>query len=229
MTADLPANGRRIDADECDRRWQAWTPDRVAERLIDVSAPWCVAAGWALDLFIGKATRAHDDIEIAVPRTSFDEVAAALHEYEWDVVGDGQVWPYADAHRHPELSQTWMRDPSTGYYHLDVFREPHAGDQWIYRRDPSLTIPYSELIETGEAGIPYLIPEVALLFKAHANRPKDDGDFARVLPLLPDHRIARLSQWLTRFYPQHEWLAELTGSPAGNPGLVRNRIRGAAT
>jgi hypothetical protein len=140
-------------------------------------------------------------------------VAAALHEYEWDVVGAGMVWSYADAADHPELHQTWLRDTSTGRYHLDVFREPHDGDRWVCRRDRSITLPYAELIEIGDAGIPYFIPEVALLFKAKARRPKDDGDFARVVPLLPDHRIARLSEWLTRVDPQHEWLAALTSSP----------------
>ncbi|MFI5782934.1 hypothetical protein [Nocardia sp. NPDC051570] len=54
---------------------------------------------------------------------------------------------------------------------------------------------------------------MALLFKAKAHRAKDDADFARVVPLLPTHRVERLSAWLTRIHPQHEWLATLTGSP----------------
>jgi hypothetical protein len=209
MGNDLPAGGRRISMEECDRRWDAWTPAQVAARLAGVSAPWCVVAGWALDLFVGEQTREHDDIEIAVPRAAFGEVAAALHEYEWDVVGAGTVWPHADAADHPGLHQTWLRDPSTGRYHLDVFREPHDGDRWICRRDNAITLPYTELIENGPAGIPYVIPEVALLFKAKARRAKDDIDFARVLPLLPQYRIARLSEWLTRLHPRHEWLAAL--------------------
>ncbi|MFI1919114.1 hypothetical protein [Nocardia sp. NPDC020380] len=162
-----------------------------------------------MDLFIGHTSRKHDDIEITVPRAAFGEVAAALPEYEWDVVGGGMVWSYADVADQPELHQTWLRDISTGSYHLDVFREPHAGDQWICRRDPSITLPYAELIEIGDAGIPYVIPEVTLLFKAKAHRPKDNSDFARVIPLLPDHRITRLAEWLGRVHPGHEWLAAL--------------------
>ncbi|WP_225730546.1 MULTISPECIES: nucleotidyltransferase domain-containing protein [unclassified Nocardia] len=209
MDDDLPAGGRRIDLAECERRWKAWTPAQVAAKLAGVSVPWCVTAGWALDLFAGEQTRDHGDIEITVPRAAFGEVVAALPEYEWDVVGAGTVWPYADAADHPELHQTWLRDPATGEYHLDVFREPHDGDRWICRRDNTITLPYAELIETGPAGIPYVIPEVALLFKARARRPKDDGDFARILPLLNDYRAARLSEWLTRLYPGHAWLPAL--------------------
>lgn len=209
MTQDLPPGGQTLTTGECDRRWEPWTPAYVAERLAAVSAPWGVAAGWSLDLFIGRTTREHGDIEITVPRAAFGEVAAALPEYEWDVVGAGRVWPYADVADHPELHQTWLRDPATNRFHLDVFREPHDGDRWICRRDPSITLPFTELIEIGNAGIPYVIPEVTLLFKAKAHRPKDNSDFARVIPLLPDHRIARLAQWLDRVHPGHEWLAAL--------------------
>ncbi|APB01447.1 hypothetical protein NS506_07427 [Nocardia seriolae] len=136
----------------------------------------------------------------------FGEVAAAFGEFEWDVVGWGMVWDYADAGDHPELHQTWMRDPSSGRYHLDVFREPHEGDRWICRRDCSITLPYAELIEVGAAGIPYVIPEAALLFKAEAVRPKDQGDFERTVPLLPRYRVARLTEWITRVHPPHIWL-----------------------
>jgi hypothetical protein len=179
MSDDPAPGGRPITAEECDRRWAAWTPDQVAARLVDISVPWCIAAGWALDLFIGGIPRKHDDIEIAVPRAKFDEIAGAFRDYEWDVVGEGHVWAYADAGGHLEFHQTWMRNTATGRYPLDVFREPSDGDEWICRRHPSITMPYTDVIETGQAGIPYLIPEVALLFKARANRLKDHRDFAR--------------------------------------------------
>jgi hypothetical protein len=33
------------------------------------------------------------------------------------------------------VHQTWLRDPATGNYLLDVFREPHDGDTWTCRHD----------------------------------------------------------------------------------------------
>ncbi|GAB0107123.1 hypothetical protein JMUB6875_61150 [Nocardia sp. JMUB6875] len=197
--------------EECAQRWEAWTPEGVAGRLVGISVPWCVVGGWALDLFVGTQTRDHEDLEIAVPRERFGEVAAAFGGYEWDVVGSGMVWAYRDAGDRAEFHQTWLRDPATGKYHLDVFREPHDGERWICRREPSITLPYTDLIEIGRAGIPYVIPEVALLFKAKAQRPKDQQDFDRVTPLLPDHRVARLAAWLARVHPHHDWLETLSG------------------
>ncbi|MFD3707149.1 nucleotidyltransferase domain-containing protein [Nocardia sp. NPDC058658] len=214
-----PDGGRPITATEATRRWDPWTPSVVAARLATCPAQWAVAGGWALDLFAGSISRAHDDIEITVPRADFLFVADAFPEYEWDVVGDGKLWPYSVAATHPDLHQTWLRDPFTGAFHLDAFREPHDGDTWICRRDPTITLPYTELIRTTANGIPYVIPEVVLLFKAKANRPKDTSDFHRVLPLLPEHRRARLSSWLTQLHPDHPWVAAICAPALGSQSV----------
>jgi hypothetical protein len=127
--------------------------------------------------------------------------------FEWDVVGDGRIWsfPQEAANHH----QTWLREPTAGRYRLDVFREPHVGDRWVCRRDASITLPYDELIlHTGE-GIPYVIPEVALLFKAKGLREKDEADFQRVLTAVDQSRRSRLSEWLSQVHPGHPWLERI--------------------
>ena len=208
---DLPAGGRRIDRTVLDRLWQPWTPSEVTQRLAAVTAPWCVVAGWALDLYLGGTPRDHDDIEIALPRKAFREIVTALPGFEWDVAGGGKVWSYAEAGDHPGLHQTWCREPKTGRYRLDVFREPHDGNRWICRRDPSITMPYDELIGTTQSGIPYLIPEVVLLFKARHAREKDHDDFRRAAPHLTTASRTRLAEWLQRLYPDHPWTPALRG------------------
>jgi hypothetical protein len=75
--------GHQLSEEERDRLWAAWTPAEVAERLWCVTAPWYVAAGWALDLFIGGIGREHDDLEIAVPRGRFGEIVAAFPSRAW--------------------------------------------------------------------------------------------------------------------------------------------------
>ncbi len=114
MTTDsLPPGGTVFDADELKARWaHAWRPEQVAERLQGVRAPWCVAAGWALDLFRGEQTGPHGDLEIAVPSTAFPEVRDRFTEYVWDAVGSGRVWAAADAETLAATHQTWLRDPA---------------------------------------------------------------------------------------------------------------------
>ncbi|GAA3436890.1 nucleotidyltransferase domain-containing protein [Kutzneria kofuensis] len=81
MSEQLPAGGIELSPAEIDAleaRWAAsWTPTEVAGRLAGIATPWCVAAGWALDLFRGRQTRAHGDIEIAVPAADFRRSATA--------------------------------------------------------------------------------------------------------------------------------------------------------
>ena len=54
-----------------------------------------MAAGWALDLFRGRQTREHGDIEIAIPAASFPEVRNRFPGYVFDGAGSGRLW--ADA------------------------------------------------------------------------------------------------------------------------------------
>ncbi|MEV8318384.1 hypothetical protein AB0Q95_29915 [Streptomyces sp. NPDC059900] len=210
MTNSLPPGGVVLGADELEDRWRnAWRPEQVAGRLNDVDTPWCVAAGWALDLFRGEQSRRHGDLEIAVPAAAFPEIRERFSEYEFDAVGSGQVWTAAGAETLEATHQTWLRDPASGQFLFDVFREPHEGDTWICRRDPRLRLSYDAIIEQTAEGIPYLMPELVLLFKAKAVRPKDQRDFEGTLPLLDRARRGRLSSWLELVHAGHPWLAEL--------------------
>lgn len=167
-----------------------------------------MAAGWSLDLFRGEQTREHEDLEIGIPADAFPEIRRALCELELWVVGDGLahgVSPETLAAHH----QTWAREPATGIWRLDVMREPWEGDTWTCRRDSRIRLPRARLIERTGDGIPYAAPEVALLFKAKAVRPKDEEDFASVLPLLEGSRRRWLADALALVHPGHPWLAAL--------------------
>jgi hypothetical protein len=191
-------------------RWSSsWTPADVARHLAGITAPWCVAAGWALDLFRGRQTRPHGDIEIAIPAASFPEVRDRFPGYIFDAVGSGRIWEDATPAELAAVHQTWLRDPATGNYLLDVFREPHDDDTWICRHHESIRFPYSQIIRRTNDGIPYLVPELVLLFKAKHVREKDQADFAAIVPhmtLAQRHDLARL---LVGVYPGHRWLAGL--------------------
>lgn len=211
MTEPLPPGGTVLGTDELKARWaDAWRPKEVAERLGGVSVPWCIAAGWALDLFGGCQSRPHGDLEIAVPAAGFAEVRDRFPEYVFDAVGSGRIWASAGTETLAATHQTWLRDPANNQFLFDVFREPHDGGTWICRRDDSLRLPYDAIIERDAGGIPYLVPELVLLFKAKSPRPKDHADFDRVLPLLSQERRDFLGRWLSRLHPEHPWQAKRT-------------------
>jgi Aminoglycoside-2''-adenylyltransferase len=189
-------------------RWDAWHPSEVAQRLSAVAAPWCVTAGWAIDLFLGRQTRAHEDIEIAVPEHAFSEIRDALAEFEFFAIGDGLAHPI-DEHTLARHYQTWVREPDTGAWRLDVMREPWEGDTWVFRRDPRVSRASSRVIARAPDGIPYAAPEVALLYKAKALREKDQADFEHVLPRLEREQRAWLADALALVHAGHVWLEPL--------------------
>jgi hypothetical protein len=194
-----------------DADWRPSRPDEVAERLCDVPVPWYLAAGWAIDLFVERERREHEDIEVAVPAGRFEELVPALAELDLYAVGDGEVTRVAEApQRLADTHQTWGLDRAANVWRLDVFREPSADGRWVCRRDDRIRLRYAELIERTAGGIPFARPEVVLLFKAKAARPKDEQDLRDVLPLLDGRRRALLRGWLELVHPGHPWL-ELVG------------------
>ena len=196
--------------------WEAWHPSEAAQRLSGVDSRWCVAAGWAIDLFLGRQTREHADLEIAVPADRFDEVRDRLPEMDFFAVDDGTLVPLATSEAPPaHTHQTWALERSSGRWRLDVFREPAEGQAWVFRRDPAIRRPYAEIVEVTADGVPYLAPEVALLFKAKGVRPKDDADLDLVLPRLSGRQRAWLRSALDRVHPGHTWLARLDPGRAG--------------
>jgi len=194
-------------------KWDAWRPEEAARRLAGVQAPWYVAAGWAIDLFLGGGYREHEDLEVAIPAHRFDEFAAALDGLGMFVVGtpaDGWVTPLE--HAGDALSgthQTWAREPETGLWRIDVFREPSDDETWICRRDEWIRMPFAEAILPTGDGIPYARPEIVLLYKARRARDKDEADFAAVLPRLDKSARARLRTWLELVHPGHAWIRRL--------------------
>jgi hypothetical protein len=186
--------------------WDAWHPQVIAERLADLKAPWCVAAGWALDLFRNMQTRQHADLEIAVPTDRFAEVASRFDDCDFYVAYDGKVLPISAAAMQAG-HQTWAQERATGKWRFDVFREPHDGDIWIYRRDPRIRRPYRNVIRHSPGRIPYMAPEIVLLFKTKNNRDKDQADLHTVLPLLNTSQRQWLDNALAMTDPMHPWRA----------------------
>src|SRR5690348_15345 len=114
--------------------WQPWSPQDVRDRLKKAAIPWCVVGGWALDLWLGKETRSHEDIEIAIPRTCFPAIRICLHAFKLFSVGNGEVHPLPDdceplSDRH----QNWVLDEPAAAWRLDIFLEPGDENIWIYR------------------------------------------------------------------------------------------------
>jgi len=191
--------------------WQAWRPEECARVLDRFDSPWCVVGGWALDLSLGRLTREHEDLEIAIPRATFPAMRAYLEAtgYVLHSVGDGEVRRLERDQSPPAARhQNWVLDP-VGAWRMDVMLEPGDIATWVFRRDERLHAPRAFMVGTTQSGLPHLKAHGVLLYKAKAARAKDEADFNHAAPGLGFDERAWLTEALARIHPGHAWIKRL--------------------
>ena len=187
----------------------------VPELMRGFPAPWCVAGGWALDLFLGRVTRAHDDVEIAL----FREDQALLHghlcDWRFEKVLDGRLVPWtADERLDLPVHEIHGRSNGETPLALEFLLNERTRDHWVFRRDPSVTLPIDRAIVRGALGYPVLCPAIVLLFKAKSPRAKDEADFRSARDALSDTQRSWLRDALDALPRGHRRCDRLGGSEA---------------
>jgi hypothetical protein len=172
--------------------------------------PWWIAGGWALDLFLGTQSRAHEDLDIGILRR--DAAIATAELRSWDVfeMERGVLSTlHLGAVPRGSVNSLWCRPEGTSLWTFEFLLEASADDDWVYRRDPTVRRSLTTLIRTHPSGLRYIAPEVQLLFKARHLRPKDQVDFERIMPVLDHAAREWLHDRLARTEPQCPWLSTL--------------------
>jgi hypothetical protein len=186
--------------------------EAVARELQAVSFPWYISGGWALDLFLGRVARMHHDVDVVIPYAAQTALRAYLTERKWELLTPFQKqlerWP---PHMKLELPRHQVHAHREGNF-IDFLLAEMDG-VWRYRREPLVLRSLDRMGLKNESGIPYLAPELALLFKSrntsNTERPKDQLDFERVLPHLEAERRAWLYWALMATSPDHPWIKQL--------------------
>lgn len=197
--------------------------------------PWFLCGGWAVDAWLGRQTRDHQDIDIGVAddaqRALFDHLEGwHLIAHHPDDAGDIRtIWDGrhlrvpAHIHARPpgdanlEALLDWVpgprrREPDG----LDVeFVLDRFGDgTWRLDEPSGREAPLEEAVGWSPAGIPAAVPRVLMYFKATAywGRPgyprrHDLDDFRALAPLLTPADVDWLRAALGTFV--HPWLSHL--------------------
>jgi hypothetical protein len=186
----------------------------VAEVLVSLRAPWAVAGGWAIDLALGRVTRRHADVDIAVFRSDQEELRASLSGWHFDIVVEGTILPWASGKllRLPVHEVHARPLDATAGPALELLLNERDGSDWVYRRDSAIRLPLARAIRHGPGGLLVLAPEVVLLYKSKTPRPTDEQDFRAALPHLDVPARAWLRAALLRASAEHPWAAALRGA-----------------
>jgi hypothetical protein len=191
-------------------RWSSLQPPDVVTLLAGVNRPWWIAGGWALDLFLGFQTRAHDDLDVGVLRRDVMDVAAHLDGWEFFETRSNALYRLegGEAPR-ADVNSMWCRPCGEQRWSFELLLDDAQADAWVFRRLPNLRMPLEKIIQRTPDGVPFLTPEIQLLYKAQHPRTKDQKDFEQLLPRLRSGKRTWLCDALSRIDPEHAWLATL--------------------
>lgn len=186
--------------------WSPLTLDEAVQVFAGYTGRWWISGGWALELFVGTSWRDHEDTDIGILRNEAGLAWQFLRTWDLHVASAGQLRPWDGSDLRSEVNENnvWCRRDREEPWCLDLTIGDGDSKDWTYRRDPRLRVEWSEAVLEGPGGIPYLAPELQLLFKSKDPRAKDDVDARRVVPMLGEERRVRL----VRFLPtDHPWRA----------------------
>jgi hypothetical protein len=191
----------------------------VAEAVGSLRAPFFFAGGWAIDLHLGRVTRDYHDIDVLVLRRDHLLLHKALPGFSLKKIiphpngmppnrGTIVEWPPGEQLELPVHQVNAYRIDAADPAFQVMLAESDDG-HWIFRRNPAVRMPLARMGFHPLWGLPYLAPEIVLLFKAKHLEARDRVDFENALPVLS----ADTRQWLHHAFeethPSHEWLNAL--------------------
>lgn len=202
-----------VDHDEIVRLYGPWlprAPEDVAALMAGYQGRWWIAGGWAIEAFTGAA-RVHGDVDPSIPRAEVPLLRAhMLGRLDVWAADGGKLVPLVGAA--VEVPATcdnlWLRRNGADPWEYDVILTDIVAERWAYKRDPRISLPFSEIVWWRDE-IPYLKPEIQLLHKAPGLRTQDQDDFDACRTLLDENARRWLRTALETAHPRHPWIAEL--------------------
>lgn len=217
----LPPEQAVSEIPQHERQWEPLGVSAVADLFRATRFPWWIAGGYAIELAVGEPFRPHDDIDVLILRR--DQLAARALLAGWDCwvadpPGTLRHWPVGEVL--PETAHDiWCREAPDAPWRLQLMLDESdpGGAVWRSRRDSRVSRPVAEIGSRDANGVPFLRPEIQLFYKAKGRRPKDEADFAAVLPILDVEQRDWLRERIVMTYgDDHPWVAGLRARPLQN-------------
>ena len=194
--------------------WDPLTPSETATLFASYTGRWCIAGGWALDLYTGVQSREHSDVDVLIERKDLSLLHGALPDWELHAAsGTTTLWKAGMAlpdgvhdiwcrHRDGQGAGPWK-------FQFMITEVDHETEEWIFRRDTRIRGPLRTMTLVRD-GIPFLSPEIQLLYKSKLpGPPKNAFDFVTIAPQLSATQQAWLADAIALTDPDHPWLTTL--------------------
>jgi hypothetical protein len=198
--------GVRLEADAFAERWpwEPITPRDVGPVLRGLPVSWWIAGGTAIELFLGRPTRRHLDLDLAILRR--DQFALWHHLTGWEICvahPDRKLEHWDGRALELPTKRFWARPRPGEPWWFDGHLAEARGDSWVFADDERVSLPLSRLGRATDEGLPYLAPEVALFYKLINPTPKAKADFRATRPRLSADSVVWLREALELVRPGH--------------------------
>lgn len=190
-------------------KWNPLSVDELNKALRELKCDWLIAGGFAIDLFIGKETRKHDDIDILINREDQKNLHEALPDWELfvaDPPGSLRQWDKGEFLA-KGIQDIWCRKNSNDAWRFQIMLFDSQNGEWIFKRNENIHKDLNSIYIIKNNGIKILAPEIQLLYKANSIREKDQMDFNNSIMLMNDEQKNWLKLAITEVYNnKHEWI-----------------------
>ena len=184
------------------------TPKKIADLFSGYPGLWMVAGGWAIDLFLNKNTRKHNDIEIATPRSEQLDLKKYLNDWGLKYVISGEFFDWED-NQFLELPIHEIHGTNDLGDTIEILFNEIENDMWNFRRNLNIEYPLDKAIIKSPSGIPILAPEIVLLYKAKWKEEKDYHDLTHALPRMSTSSKKWLKDNIELNHGPHEWIEKI--------------------
>ena len=155
--------------------WDPPEPAQVAALLAGSGVRWWIAGGRAARA--GASARQHEDTDIAVRLSDLGRLRPHLSAWHLWEANSGTLRPLLPGDTlTPGCEQLWARRDARHPWQLDLLLDRSTAE-WVFKQDSQVRLPWPRALHEVD-GVPHLRPELALLHKAHLDRPKDRADLA---------------------------------------------------
>jgi len=153
---------------------------------------WAICGGIAIDLFIGKQTRLHKDLDISVFWEDRDIIIEYMLNNQWTVFepDNGKLREITSvSNDYRTIDNIWCLSKHNKTYTIEHLNDNYyditcntqnqdnfdfieflfntkKDNQFLYKRNHNITLTLKDSLKTNKEGIPYLSPELVLLYKS---------------------------------------------------------------
>ena len=195
---------------------------------------YALCGGHAIDLFLGRKTRPHKDIDVVMFWEDRDKIIQHMLNHGWHVfepcgteylhkinnVADqirnkSNIWCVKPGNPHYEFTEhkndmyavDFDNSEQTELDYIEILFNTRTDKDFLYARNHDIKLAYNKAILEIK-GIPCLAPEMVLLYKSTAADENEyQHDFDNASNEMGKEQLTWLSKSLSIMFPQgHKWL-----------------------